>query len=342
MIFLGGHLIENIAGFTNRFQAMLSMMPGGTEWLRWAMKDTVMPACRVAGEDQLLQLIQEGLHSDGYIRFTTFRAQLNKMLTMADEDLEQLAVARNTSFDNEISLQAILQRNDLISYNEISKTAGLLSSETISRPDLFQSPSFSDQLVLTNFITQVDELDDNLKAQAFAFAQQKSVATIPEFIDQFFFFTYAVQQLLPSNLTPGIQESEVMVYYNQLQPSVNYLLFTPCIGSGNTENGIRTGLQQLASSNRFIGYNTSASAALNLVRQINIEDQNEASINTQTESYLSTIKSIISSVPTPEGSLSQDGKLITYRIENDQALVLVGADDAGNIFLLPETKIKTN
>ncbi len=342
MIFLSGHLIENIAEFTNRFQAMLSMIPNGTEWLRWAMKDTVMPPCRIANEDQLLQLIQEGLHSDGYIRFTTFRAELKKMLTMADEDLEQLAVARNTSFDNEISLQAILQRNDLLSYNEISKTASFLSSDMITRPDLFQSPSFSDLLVLTDFVTQLENMDDNIQAQACAFAQQKSVATIPEFIDLFFFFTYAVQHLLPSNLTPGIQESEVMVYYNQLQPSVNYLLFTPCIGAGHTENGIRTGLQQLSSSNRFIGYNTSASAALNLIQQINIEDQNEASINTQTESYLSTIKSIISSVPTPEGSLSQDGKLITYRIENDQALVLVGADDAGNIFLLPDTKIKTN
>jgi hypothetical protein len=224
----------------------------------------------------------------------------------------------------------------------MSKTAAFLSSDMITRPDLFQSPSFSDLLVLTDFVAQLENMDDNMQSQACAFAQQKSIATIPEFIDQFFFFNYVVKNLLPSNLTPGIQESEVMVYYNQLQPAVNYLLFTPCVGTGHTENGIRTSLQQLASSNRFIGYNTSASAALNLVQQINIEDQNESGINTQTESYLSTIKSIISSVTTPEGSLSQDGKLITYRIENDQALVLVGADDAGNIFLLPDTKIKTN
>lgn len=342
MIFLGGHLIDNIAEFSKRFQSILSMIPGGPEWLKWAMKDTVMPACRAGSEDQLLLLIQEGLHSDGYIRFTTFRARLSKLLTMDNEDLEQLSVVRNISFDNELSLQAILQRNNLLSYNEINKVAGFISSETITRPDLFQSPSFSDMLALTHFIMQLEVVDANLNAQASAFAQQKPVATIPEFIDMFFFYMYAAQHLVPENLSPAIQDSEVQDYYNQLQPAVNHLLFTPCAGPGHSEESIRAGLQQLAASNRFIGYNTGASAVHNLVQQINLRNQDESSVNTQIESYLSTIRSIICSVPSPAGNLSQDGKLITYRIENDQALVIVGVDEAGNIFLLPETKIKTN
>lgn len=339
MIYLEGQPIESIAVFSARFQAILSMIQGGADWLRWAMKDTSIPACSVSSENDLLQLIQTGLHSEEDIRFSTFRAALEKIFTMQTEDLEQLAAVRNTPNDNETSLMAILLRNNLYSYRQVNEGGVFTSSEIFVRPDLFKAPSFSDQLILAGFTEQESATEENLRNQALTFAQVNA-ATIPEFINLFFFYTYAAQNLLAENLSPQIQASEVQAYYKQLLPLTNYLLFTPSAGPGRSEKEIREGLQKMASSNAFIGYNNAAAAVNNLVRNINL--QSETNLQTQIEQYLAVIRTLISSTPTPEGSVSQDGRLIRFRMENEQASATVGADAAGSIFLLPETKIKTN
>jgi hypothetical protein len=372
MVFLDGNPVYHINKFGNRFQAILSMIPGGTEWLLWAMQDRIMPPCTVKVESELLELIQQGLHADGYIRFITFRAQLRKILTLSEEDIEWLSNVRGTSDDTDKFLQNLLGRYNLLSYEDLENVKVFTANDNITRKDLFQSLSFSDKLSLSAFSRSLISMpvvaksrktassvnpdvnkktassvnpDVNKKTTdtyAFVFAQQPQTATVGEFIDLFAFYKTVSKTIASENVTLQVQDNEIRNYYTQLQSLVNYLLYTPCVGAGYSERAIRYGLKELAESNRFVGYITGASAVRNLAENINFSNLNASTLQEQIESYLSAIRAAIISTPATKGVISQDGGLITYRIENHNALVFVGADSSGNIFLLPGTTIKTS
>jgi hypothetical protein len=360
MVFLDGNPVYHINKFTNRFQNILSMIPGGTEWLLWAMQDRIMPPCNVRVEGELLELIQLGLHADGYIRFNTFRTQLRKILTFSEEDIEWLSNIRGTSDDTDKFLQNLLGRYNLLSYEDLENVNVFITNDNITRKDLFQSLSFSDKLSLSTFsrlFVSMPVVSKNKKAApsenpdvsikttdnyAFVFAQQPQTATVNEFIDFFAFYKTVSKTIASENVTLQVQDNEIRNYYTQLQPLVNYLLYTPCVGAGYSERAIRNGLKELAESNRFIGYITGASAVRNLSENINFANLNASTLQVQIENYLSAIRETIISTPATKGVISQDGGLITYRIENHNALVFVGADTSGNIFLLPGTTLKAN
>jgi hypothetical protein len=360
MVFLDGNPVYHIHTFGNRFQAILSMIPGGTEWLMWALQDRLMPPCNIRTENELLELIQQGLHADGYIRFTTFRSQLRNVLTLSKDDIEWLSAVRNTPDDNPEFLKNLLSRYNLLSYDDLENVNTFAANKNITRKDLFQNLSFGDQLALSAFSKafidmpvvpkssknkppgKVDVSKKSTDNYAFAFAQQPQTATVKEFIDLFVFYKNAARKLVSSNATLSIQDNEIRSYYAKLQPLLNYLLYTPCIGAGYSERTIRHGLKELAESNRYIGYITGASAARNLAENISFTPHHSNHIQDQIENYLSEIRTLIITTPSTKGVISQDGNLITYRIENHHALALVGADASGNIFLLPGTTIKTS
>lgn len=340
MIYLNGRSIDNIAADTsNRFQTILTMIPGGPAWLRWAIKDTLIPVLNITSEEELLSLIQTGLHTNTDIRFHTFRLSLDKLLSMSEADVEQLSMFLNTSFDNAAHLQNLLNRNNLISYEEMDTVTKFISAELLTDTAIFRFPSFGELLKLRMLVNQLKDMEETQKAQAVSFAKNNATS-IYEFVDLAGFFIYCAQQLLPGKLAQSMQNSEIQLYYDTLIPFTNRLLFTPNAGSGKTESQLKDELKSLVASNKFIGYATPASAVYNLIQNINLPNQNEASIRTQIESYLSTIKNLVGSTAPMTGQFSQDGKLITFQMENEQAFVMIGADTAGNVFLLPETKLK--
>ena len=338
MIYLNGRPIDNIADTSSRFQTILTMIPGGIAWLRWAIKDTLIPALNLNAEEELLSLIQDGLHTTADIRFNTFRLSLDKLISMPEADLEQLATFQNTVFDNATQLQNLLNRNNLISYEELNKVTDFISSEQLNDSAIFRFPSSSELLKLGSLVNQFTDIEEMQKKQAVLFARNNSTS-IYEFIDLVCFFIYSAQQLLPEKLAQSMQNSEIQLYYDTLLPFTNHLLFTPNAGLGKSELQLKDELKQLAGSTKFIGYATKASAVYNLVQNINLQDQNETDIRKQIESYLLVIKNLVGSTTPMPGQFSQDGKLITFRIEHEQALVMIGVDTAGNVFLLPETKI---
>jgi hypothetical protein len=339
VIYINGQQIENIYGVSNRFQAILSMIPGGMSWFKWVAAANTPPVY-ATDENQLLRLTLEGLHTNGYICFNFFRAHIDKILSMPALDVEQLSAAGTNATGTEPNIAAVMKNNNLLTYSDLGGVNDFITSASLSGSPLFQMPSFSDLLALSVFVKQTASVKPGIKTQALSFAQNNA-ATVDEFIDLFFFYTFTAQNLLKGNLSAAAQNSEVQALYNQLLPITYFLLFTPNLGAGNTEPAIKQALQEQARVSNFIGYDTSPAAALNLVQNINPVNQPEASLQTQTESYLATIKNLVSFTAAGPGTISQDGRLTTFRVENEQALALVGVDAPGNIVLLPGTKLKT-
>lgn len=339
MIYLKEQLVENIAGLSTRFQTILSMINGGPDWLRWAMGNSIMPVCKASNENELLLLIQQGLHSDNIIHFNTFRLCLEKILSMPDGEVEQLALVRNTGSDTELHLRSLLTRNKLMDYSDVQNAVDFIQQHQRDGGKLFKWPTFNNMLILAAFVKQLPTIDEQVMQQAFLFAENNAT-TVSEFIDLFNFFIYAVNHVFPAGLSPLIQTNEVTQLYNQLLP-INYnILFTPSIDPGNSEDVIRENLQQVLSSSRRIGYTTCAAAAANLVQNIHLSGQDNASIKTQVESFLTAILHQVCQNAAPEGLISQDGQLITYSYEANDILVVIGVSSKGNISILPETKLK--
>jgi hypothetical protein len=340
MIFLNGQQTDNIASFSPRFQSVISMIEGGMDWLNWAIRDRTSPSVNATQEDQLLEMIQHGLHADDYIRFRTFRANLDKILTLPDADIEQLGIIRKTGNDNDVNLQSLLHRNGMFSYAEISEAVAEIPAISSTRPDLFQALSFEDQLALTDFMQKQAGVDEDLKQQAYVFALNNA-ANIPDFINLCFFF-HILRHQLPGNLIVQTQNSEIQALYRQLLPVSAYLLFTPNAGRVRQEKLLREAVPELARTNKFIGYSTSSSSVLNLVQNINVNDPTDISLQSRIDSYLSSVKNLVGFTPPSAYSLSQDGRLATLSFEKDQAQAHVGVDDAGNVFLLPDTRTNIN
>ncbi|MET0392574.1 MAG: hypothetical protein ABW019_05510 [Chitinophagaceae bacterium] len=340
MIYLDGQQVDDIGGFSTRFQVTLSLIQGGTGWLTWALTDKGSPPVYVASENELLGLIQEGLHEDDYIRFNTFRACLEKIMTLSDADAQQLSVIQKTPNDNETNLQVLLQRNNMLSYGDINATSTLLTAIGAGRPDLFQALSFDDQLVLANFVKTYPVPASDTGNPVYTFASGIA-ATIPDFVALCLFYHQAQKQL-PANLTPQVQNSKIQLMYAQLAPLVTPLLFTPSAGTIRTEAALQKAIPDTAKTCQFIGYPTIAAGAYNLVQNINTSNKTVKAIQPQIENYMAAVTKLVSSA-TPSGyNLSQDGTLASLRFENDQSVAITAVDNEGNLFLLPDTIISNN
>jgi hypothetical protein len=343
MIYLNEQQLNNIDNLSMRFQYLLSMIDGGFKWMEWAINDGVMTTIYTVSENQLLELIQEGLYADEYIRFNTFRTSLRKVLTLSDDDIEQLSIVYKTNNDNDKNLKVLLHRNGMLSYAELNKITDFLTIQKQTRPDLFQFPSFEDQIALTNFVNKQKKIDPAILNQAYVFASGIA-ATVQDFINLCYFFQSVLGQKPQGNLIPATQNSYIQSIYSSLLATSFYLLFTPNAGPSKNEYELLEVIPELAKNNNFIGYSTVTSSVLNLLQNIKIDVNNpaELDLDLQINDYLSAVKQLVSFTRASDYMLSQDGKQVTLRFEKEEALAIIGVDEGGNVIILPGSKININ
>lgn len=338
MIYLNGQQLNAIGGLSTKSQAVLAMISGGQKWLSMCITDTSITSINVESENQLLKLIQSGLTGDNYIRFNTFRADIDKILSLSDSDAAQLAAIRLSANDNEANLAVLLHQNDMLSYGDLAKSADLISQLVQKRPDLFQAISFSDMLTLADFTMQQSEVNPELQTQSAEFASA-TAATVSDFVNLSLFFQYAQQHLLGENLIPQTQNSEIQAMYTQLAAVVEPYLFTPSIDMTTAGGNMVQSVPDLARGSNFIGYITVSSAMFNLIQNISLNDQTGGGLTTAINNYLAAVKNLISFTPLAANRLSQDGATASLKFQSGQGIANVGVDRNGTVYLLPDTKI---
>lgn len=338
MIYLNGQLLNSIGGLSTKSQAVLSMITGGQKWLSLCMADTNLTGINAASENQLLKMIQNGLTGDSYIRFNTFRAAINKILSLPEPDIAQLAAIQRSANDNESNLAVLLQQNNMLSYGDMAKTADIISQLVQKRPDLFQVISFEEMLILTDFVMTQADVSPELQAQSAAFANTNA-ATVSDFVNLSLFFQHAQQNLLGDNLIPQTQNSEIQALYVQLEAAVQPYLFTPSADMTADGGNLAQSVQELARANNFVGYTTASSAMLNLIQNIAFNDLAAGGLTMTINNYLAAVKNLISFTPVTANNLSQDGATASFKFQSGQGIADVGVDREGTVYLLPNTKI---
>lgn len=341
MIYINGQQINSIGGLSSRCQSVLTMIPGALKWISWCMVSPSVTTIDPANENQLLNLIQQGLSGEPYIRFNTFRASINKILSMSDTDVDQLAAIQRTSNDNEANLAVLLQQNKIFSYGDINGITDMIAPLITSRPDLFQALSFEDALLLTSFSKSQQNVDTELQTQSTTFALTNA-ATVTDFVNLSLFYQVAHQNQISGNLISQTQNSAIQAIYVQLQEVIMPYLFTPSTDMAASNVTLMQAIPELASQNAFIGYASASSGVLNLVRNIEVSDLPDPNLSAKISSYLTSVKNLIATTASPSHELSQNGRLATLTFQSDQSVVSVGVDREGLVFLLPDTKIIAN
>lgn len=338
MIILNGKQLTSIGGLSTKAQAVLSMINGGQKWLSFGITDKTATGINAESENQLLKQIQNGLTAENYIRFNTFRAAIDKILSLPEADIAQLAAIRLTVNDNEANLALLLHLNDLLSYGDMAKSEDMILLLVQQRPDLFQALSFSEMLTLTDFVMKQSEVNPELQTQSAAFATT-TAATVSDYVNLSLFYQYAQQQLPSENLIPQTQSSEIQALYAQFEAVVQPYLFTPTINISADSGNLVQAIHHLARASNFIGYTTASAAMLNLIQNITLNEQVGGGLNTAIQNYLAAVKNLISFTAASGNALSQDGATASLKFESAQGIANVGVDQNGTVYLLPDTKI---
>lgn len=329
MITVNGQKINSIPDFSLRFQDLVLLIDGAQTWLAWAMSGPAM--INVSSEKQLFGLIQMGLHNDAYIRFNTFRATTEKICTLSDADIRQLSFITARGNNDDVTLAPILQRNNIITYQQIGEASQSLASAGLAGNALFSAMSFRDWLDLATYYSS-PALDAGQQTNAYNFALNRAT-TVEEFVQLASMYKWLVQ-----NSNSGINSVDgAQNVYNKLLPLTYFTLFAPNIGADMSEQVLSSGLSSIANNNSFIGYNSCAAAVANLAMNININ--NAGNWQDMITGYLAAVKNVVASTTASSYNLLQDGSEAVVGYNTSNGTVSIGVDATGAVFIKPESKL---
>lgn len=340
MIYFANQPVTNLLSLSKRFQTILRMIDGGTDWLYWAMKNENMPECRVNDERELLLLIQQGLNIDNLIRFDNCCISLEKILGLSDEDVDQLELVHNHIVDNESAFNELLTRNKLVDYADMQAVRRFLQMHQLANNQLFACLSYGDMIALAVFVKQLPPVDDQVIEQALRFAGRYASVAV-KFIDLVHFFTYASGNLFQDQSISD-QEDAITKLYRELLPILYGLLYTTNIGQVVDESAVRKSLQNVIAMSGLIGYQTCEAAAIDLIKQLKLPEIDKVPLSEQVNRYMTAIREQLTRIPTGQGIFSQDGHLLIYEYKSEDVRIVIGASNNGNIFILPETQLNIN
>ena len=104
---------------------------------------------------------------------------------------------------------------------------------------------------------------------------------------------------------------------------------------------LKEGLIMFVRAQKFIGFKTKAAAMLNLVT--NVPFNKDYTLDEDAiENYMAGIKNQITSASTiPDCQLSQDGNERVFNIQSGTSKIIVGIYKSGDIYILPNSIIKS-
>jgi len=336
MITLNQINIKNPAPLSNRFQLALKLINGGESWLQWAIQDSKY-SYAADNEEQLLRIIQQGLHSEEYIYFQTFRASIKTLLGMSDDSLKELVQAHAQVQDEGKSLERIFSQYELLPYEELAKVKAFQEEKKLNSHPLFKAISFEDQIVLHRLLDQMTEVTEKHQGEAIDFGLQMA-ASVTEFSHYYQFYLITVQNHLPKETADELRMKEVIAIYEKLFPLANYLIHTPNLGAEVSDHELPALLPDFLKQYKRTGYNTKSAAMLNLAENILLKDKEVGEIESQIEGYLQDVHSLVVQEKFPSPRISQDGRFRTFEIPHDKGgLTKLMIDYDGNVSLLPGT-----
>ncbi|MBS1772053.1 MAG: hypothetical protein JST82_04290 [Bacteroidetes bacterium] len=341
MIYIKAYQLDNTRKFDARFQSILSMIPNGQSWLDWAMKNAGNDIV-VTDQNQLLSVAVNALQDEDYIRFADFRISIQKIFTMTDADIKSLADYYNGKQVDKKAIQDILKANSITTYAAMEQSVQALQSDVSGNKPFFAQPSFNDLLYANVFVNYYKSISPQVKSAAFDFAESKSV-TLNEFLDLASFYIYVANDAVNKKLTPNEVTADANSKYEQLSSGIYNTLFTSSVGPGMSKEELADAIRQFADSPIPLGYATCSSAILNLVKNVDFDKLEEYDLRSQTKVYNDLIKTLLGTINLKGYSVSQDGKQITLKYTGEKGVrIMIGADNAGNVFILPGTEINNN
>ena len=314
---------------SEKFVKMLSLVDGSIDWLNWAANKT--PRAYLA-ESELTLLLEmvEGLHNSPLLRLPGIPLVLHaaRLWDLPRDDFFTLAAGSASPVTDKI-----LAAHGLISQTDLALAASYFQELTTDNSTLWVGSALADQISLYKLYSnlQAKKISKAAIANMSSFAESKA-ATPQEFVDWSEFYLAAATKL---NVEPEQKTLAVTVtqtWQDVLKLAVCYLN-APSLGMHWRKSHLETLLRNWIETGGEIGFQTSTSAAVNIVRnsrwmkvRTKPLEREEAVVE-----YMASAQALLySSHPKVEG-MTQDGENHRFRFQSGPQQATISIDSLGTV-----------
>jgi|GEM_PF-2604776 len=314
MISVGGKLITKIEELSDRFQQVLSLVPGSADWLSWAIRITSRPFT-ASGEVELAVQVQEGLHGTGIMTLQEQGVLVNVavLMTLPQKDFESIIEGGE--------VEGILKTNQL------EEGKAFLSDLRVRDNAIFQIMSLSDQIALnrlTGEFPKKEYADQKLQQEAAAFAVSRA-QSMAEFISSYHFYmgVMIALEMTSKKSSDSKRKNSADERWGALLPYSYRLLESPSFGPGYSREGLMEGLQKAVKNGHHVGFANQATSLSNIMRFSEIKNEKGEVAREIIDRYFDKAQKFISSAAPFSNTFSQDGiyQVAAFQTADERAKV---------------------
>lgn len=309
--------------FSPRFQAVLELIPGGRDWLDWALTQN-LATISSGHELELLEQIQEGLHGTPLITLSAIGLTLHpeRLWVMESKDLGALTAAAQG--DASGSVNFVLPKYGLLDEAALSAVDGYLQQLQVGAAPALANRSLDDRIELYQMRSALagDAGEANREAAAFAL---RHAQTVREFIAYLYSYrAFATGKKAASTVAGRNGQAEQLL--TAVAPLCYPNLNTLDLGHAPSLESMITTLRSWISGGHRVGYPSVAEATADLLTHAGTPGAKPS--DKQVSEHLRAAHELILSTDPAAPATSQDGSHLTLSFQGEvgRAVVTVRED----------------
>jgi hypothetical protein len=349
---VGGKLYSALPPMTAKGSAVLKLIRGGEDWLKWV---TGSPSVhyQFADESQLLQGIQAGLHGTDLLLLQRTGILLHpaKLQELSEDELKVVLEVETASADNSVAdMQArkALAANGLLSQSELKCADEFLqrlgeknppgSEESppgsLKIPPVFQAMTLADRIALFNLHDNASAAGRNLMLQKEAWTFALNFAQSPlEFVDYYQFYLSTVQDADPQPNQAGKRACLAEASAEGIGSLLYNLLWCPSVRGVPSPNEIAAIAQTWRAGGNRMGFSRFSSALLQIGQNAGLQGAAGEAAQKIIDQFMEKVQNAVLQQTPVSVKLSQDGNNRYYQYPLQCIVAELGLSADGNLTL---------
>ena len=309
-----------------KIQLVLSLIPGGQEWLDWAIVEP-RETFRFPNNAALVEGIQIGLHGSPLMLISSLGLLVSpkKLLALPEDVLAAVQKWQEDGEGSESQKKAfirVLNGYEIYPQEDLQVVLKFLDEYQLLSKPVFQTISLMDQILMMQFIDADRGLQMDLLAEAAKFGVSK--ANNPrEFIDYTeLLLTVAADLGLSGSKKPTkaqkaklwrTAEGVLAEMIPHLPGFLRGLSFVEAPSPGELEME----LVQWIGSGQILGFQTLSSAANQVYQHADFSDENGKDVRKAIDEYMAEASTFLTSNRPDPGKMMQNGSTWFYKVEGE-------------------------
>ncbi|ADZ91949.1 hypothetical protein [Marinomonas mediterranea] len=315
--------LESVGQLSNKTQTLLSLIPQGEQWLQVMLNDKEHTVS-FASEAAFIEEVGPGLRDTSLIYFPNLNLTVGIQALSAMSESELILLIRSDASSNNAAMNKLFSEYRLIN-DEAFK---VLNPQLINQP-LRWSSTFDENIQLYQSLSYADgqfDVSQSVKQEASEWAQEQA-QTLAEFGD------YYCLYLALYNDSDGNART-LNGILAQLQPVVLDNLDCPIATYELDQKALQRAIEQWQAEGNTLGFSTLSAGLLNVGLNLNLKSTE--SIESQAESYIASIQSVLKNQLATDSYINQSGKCRHYEYSLTDRTILLNLNAIGCLSLFSD------